>query len=82
MSTGLELAKRLPQINGQEPLVCLRNDAVVQGFSQLQFMQDTKHWAVLTVGTGLGNARRANRARSSAKSRAENRTKSRTTQRR
>ncbi len=57
-----ELARRLPAIEGLEPLVCLHNDAVVQGLSQLPFMHDVQRWAVLTVGTGLGNASYTNRA--------------------
>jgi hypothetical protein len=39
----------------------MHNDAVVQGLSEVPFMQDVKHWAVLTIGTGLGNARFTNR---------------------
>jgi hypothetical protein len=50
------LCKRLPQINGQATQVRLHNDAVVQGLSELPFMRGVKRWAVLTVGTGLGNA--------------------------
>lgn len=34
----------------------MHNDAVVQGLSELPFMRDVKRWAVLTIGTGLGNA--------------------------
>ncbi len=51
-----DLSQRLPQINGQATQVRLHNDAVVQGLSELPFMQGVKRWAVLTVGTGLGNA--------------------------
>jgi len=41
---------------GQEPVsVVLHNDAVVQGLSELSFMADVERWAVLTIGTGLGN---------------------------
>jgi hypothetical protein len=39
----------------------MHNDAVVQGLSELPFMQDVKQWAVLTIGTGLGNAHFTNR---------------------
>jgi hypothetical protein len=42
--------------------VRLHNDAVVQGLSELPFMQGVKRWAVLTVGTGLGNASYVNTA--------------------
>jgi hypothetical protein len=51
-----DLCERLPQINGKAIQVRLHNDAVVQGLSELPFMQGVKRWAVLTVGTGLGNA--------------------------
>ncbi|MBW8722707.1 MAG: ROK family protein [Polaromonas sp.] len=51
-----DLCERLPKINGQATQVRLHNDAVVQGLSELPFMQGVKRWAVLTVGTGLGNA--------------------------
>lgn len=37
-------------------MVLMRNDVVVQGLSELPFMQDVKRWAVVTIGTGLGNA--------------------------
>ena len=41
----------------------MHNDAVVQGLSQLPFMQQRDHWGVLTIGTGLGNARFTNRSK-------------------
>ena len=50
------LSTLLRKIDGQRALVQLHNDAVVQGLSELPFMQDVRRWAVLTVGTGLGNA--------------------------
>jgi predicted NBD/HSP70 family sugar kinase len=50
------LCERLPRIADQDTEVRLHNDAVVQGLSELPFMQGVKRWAVLTVGTGLGNA--------------------------
>jgi hypothetical protein len=34
---------------------------VAQGLSEVPFMQDVDHWGVLTIGTGLGNARFSNR---------------------
>lgn len=52
-----ELAKALPTINGEEPLTIIHNDAVLQGLSQVPHMLDVKRWAILTIGTGLGNAR-------------------------
>lgn len=56
-----ELAKHLPLISKHHPLVMMHNDAVVQGLSELPFMQDVKHWAILTIGTGLGNVSYTNR---------------------
>ena len=39
----------------------MHNDAMVQGLSERPFMDDVEHWGVLTIGTGLGNARFTNR---------------------
>lgn len=61
-----ELAKHLPPVDGRHVLVLMHNDAVVQGLSELPFMQDVKHWAVLTIGTGLGNVSYTNRRRAVA----------------
>jgi predicted NBD/HSP70 family sugar kinase len=58
-----ELTDRLPRIHDHEPVVILHNDAVVQGLSEVPAMEDVTHWGVLTIGTGLGNARFTNRAR-------------------
>jgi hypothetical protein len=33
----------------------------VQGLAEVPFMQDVERWGVLTIGTGLGNARFTNR---------------------
>jgi hypothetical protein len=52
-----EIRGRLPRIDDHEVSVILHNDAVVQGLSQLPHMQEWRHWGVLTIGTGLGNAR-------------------------
>jgi predicted NBD/HSP70 family sugar kinase len=52
-------------INGHETQVVIHNDAVVQGLSELPVMQDYDHWGVLTIGTGLGNARFTNRHKAS-----------------
>lgn len=57
-----ELAKAIPEISGQPTFVVMHNDAVVQGLSQIPFMQDVRHWGVVTIGTGLGNAHFANKA--------------------
>jgi hypothetical protein len=51
----------MPKIGKDETLVVMHNDAVVQGLSELPRMRARKHWGVLTIGTGLGNARYTNR---------------------
>jgi Arc/MetJ-type ribon-helix-helix transcriptional regulator len=51
----------IPSIGDHETSIVMHNDAVVQGLSELPFMQDVTHWGVLTIGTGLGNARFTNR---------------------
>jgi predicted NBD/HSP70 family sugar kinase len=56
------LREAIPEIGGHETMVVMHNDAVVQGLSEVPFMQDVKRWGVLTIGTGLGNARFTNRA--------------------
>jgi predicted NBD/HSP70 family sugar kinase len=60
-SLARELARRLPRLEGHEPVVVIHNDAVVQGLSEVPSMTDVEHWGVLTIGTGLGNARFTNR---------------------
>jgi predicted NBD/HSP70 family sugar kinase len=50
------IRERIPAIRKHETVVLLHNDAVVQGLSETPFMHDVEHWAVLTIGTGLGNA--------------------------
>jgi predicted NBD/HSP70 family sugar kinase len=50
------IRERISAIDEHETAVILHNDAVVQGLSETPFMGDVKHWAVLTIGTGLGNA--------------------------
>jgi ROK family len=56
------LWKAIPKISQHETMVLMHNDAVVQGLSEVPFMQDLKHWGILTIGTGLGNARFTNRS--------------------
>jgi hypothetical protein len=55
------LRDELPAIDGHEPSVLMHNDDVVQELSEAPFMQDVEHWGVMTVGTGLGDARFTNR---------------------
>lgn len=56
-----EITGQLPRLEGHEPVVVMHNDAVVQGLSEIPNMTDVSHWGVLTIGTGLGNARFTNR---------------------
>jgi predicted NBD/HSP70 family sugar kinase len=51
----------IPTIGKHETSLLMHNDAVVQGLSEVPKMQDVKRWGVLTIGTGLGNARFTNR---------------------
>ena len=55
------LRDAIPAIGGHEVTVLMHNDAVVQGLSEVPFMRDVEHWGVMTIGTGLGNARFTNR---------------------
>jgi hypothetical protein len=61
------LAKAIPEIGGEQTFVIMHNDAVVQGLSQVPFMQDVESWGVVTIGTGLGNAHFTNKAKRKAK---------------
>ena len=56
------LAEAIPSLGDHDVTILMHNDAVVQGLSEIPFMQDVKRWGVLTIGTGLGNARFTNRA--------------------
>jgi hypothetical protein len=51
----------IPKIGDDETAILMHNDAVVQGLSEAPFMKDVERWGVLTIGTGLGNARFTNR---------------------
>jgi hypothetical protein len=57
------LREGIPQIDGHDTAVVMHNDAVVQGLSEIPFQTDVERWGVLTIGTGLGNARFTNVAR-------------------
>jgi predicted NBD/HSP70 family sugar kinase len=61
------LLEAIPRIGDHETMVVMHNDAVIQGLSQVPFMQDVSHWGVLTIGTGLGNACYSNRNSEPAK---------------
>jgi hypothetical protein len=62
-----EVMKAIPAIGDDEIAVVMHNDAVVQGLSEVPFMSDVEHWGVLTLGTGLGNARFTNREQPNGK---------------
>lgn len=55
------ICEHIEKIEDSETMVVMHNDAVVQGLSEIPNMTDRKHWGVLTIGTGLGNARFTNR---------------------
>src|SRR5215510_9320445 len=55
------LVEEIPTIGEHDTSVLMHNDAVVQGLSEVPFMQDVEHWGVLTIGTGVGNACFTNR---------------------
>ena len=57
------LSTAIPRIGDHDTVVVMHNDAVVQGLSEVPFMQDVEHWGVMTIGTGLGNAHFTNRKR-------------------
>jgi predicted NBD/HSP70 family sugar kinase len=61
------LVDEIPRIGDHDTVIVMHNDAVVQGLSQVPFMRDVEHWGVLTIGTGLGNARFTNRKRDEGK---------------
>jgi predicted NBD/HSP70 family sugar kinase len=61
------LVEAIPQIGDHDTAVLMHNDGVAQGLSEVPFMQDVDHWGVLTIGTGLGNARFTNRRKESSK---------------
>jgi predicted NBD/HSP70 family sugar kinase len=55
------LIEGIPVIGEHDTAILMHNDGVVQGLSEVPFMQDVDRWGVLTIGTGLGNARFTNR---------------------
>jgi predicted NBD/HSP70 family sugar kinase len=61
------LAEAIPTIGDHDAVVVMHNDGVVQGLSEVPFMQDVDRWGVLTIGTGLGNARFTNRRKDDGK---------------
>jgi predicted NBD/HSP70 family sugar kinase len=61
------LVEAIPMIGEHHTHVVMHNDAVVQGLSEVPFMDDVDHWGVLTIGTGLGNARFTTRRHKTSK---------------
>jgi hypothetical protein len=59
--------ERIPTIFEHDTVVVMHNDAVVQGLSEIPHMRDVRHWGILTIGTGLGNARFSTRSNHKAK---------------
>jgi hypothetical protein len=55
------LRDAVPIVDDHATVVVMHNDAVIQGLSEIPSMQDVERWGVLTIGTGLGNARFTNR---------------------
>jgi predicted NBD/HSP70 family sugar kinase len=55
------LVEGIPTIGDHDTAILMHNDGVAQGLSEVPFMQDFTRWGVLTIGTGLGNARFTNR---------------------
>ena len=55
------LIEGIPSIGDHDTAVVMHNDGVAQGLAEVPFMQDVERWGVLTIGTGLGNARFTNR---------------------
>ena len=62
------LVEAIPVIGDHDTAIVMHNDGVVQGLAEVPFMQDVERWGVLTIGTGLGNARFTNRKSDNGKS--------------
>jgi hypothetical protein len=69
------LVEAIPQIGDHDTAILMHNDGVAQGLSEVPFMQDVEHWGVLTIGTGLGNARFSNRRKENGKDKKDKREK-------
>ncbi|XSC48499.1 ROK family protein [Bradyrhizobium sp. RDT10] len=61
------LVEAIPKVGDHDTAALMHNDGVVQGLSEVPFMQDVERWGVLTIGTGLGNARFTNRRKENGK---------------
>jgi predicted NBD/HSP70 family sugar kinase len=69
------LVEAIPEIGGHDTAVLMHNDGVAQGLSEVPFMQDVERWGVLTIGTGLGNARFTNRRKENGNGKDEKKAK-------
>ncbi len=69
------LVEAIPTIGDHDTAVLMHNDGVAQGLSEVPFMQDVEHWGVLTIGTGLGNARFTNRRKDNGNEKDEKKAK-------
>lgn len=69
------LVEAIPQIGDHDTAVLMHNDGVAQGLSEVPFMQDVERWGVLTIGTGLGNARYTNRKKDNGKDKDDKKSK-------
>jgi predicted NBD/HSP70 family sugar kinase len=67
------IREKITHIGEHETMVVMHNDAVVQGLSELPYLKDRRRWGVLTIGTGLGNARFSTRKKGKAKASAPKR---------
>jgi len=66
------LVEAIPTIGEHDTAILMHNDGVVQGLAEVPFMQDVERWGVLTIGTGLGNARFTNRWKENGKGEKKN----------
>ncbi|MBV8924275.1 MAG: ROK family protein [Bradyrhizobium sp.] len=66
------LVEAIPVIGDHDTAILMHNDGVVQGLAEVPFMQDIERWGVLTIGTGLGNARFTNRRKENGKAEKKN----------
>ena len=69
------LVEAIPEIGGHDSAVVMHNDAVVQGLSEVPYMQDVDRWGALTIGTGIGKASFTNRRKDSGKDKDEKKDK-------
>ena len=51
LQSSASIREAIPEIGDHETIVVMHNDAVVQGLSQLPYLQERGHWGVLTIGT-------------------------------